>query len=48
MGLVPNVPLKKMPLIDKAFNRVAIDLVEPMTVHQVKKGTGSFRQLLIL
>ena len=29
-GSVPNVPLKKMPLIDKPFKRVAIDLVGPI------------------
>ena len=27
---VPKVPLEKMPLIDKPFNRVAIDLVRPI------------------
>ena len=29
-GSVPKVPLKKMPLIDKLFKRVAIDLVGPI------------------
>ena len=28
-GSVPKVPLEKMPLIDKPFKRVAIDLVGP-------------------
>ena len=30
-GLVPKVPLQKMPLIDKPFKRVAIDLVGPIS-----------------
>ena len=30
MGSVPKVPLEKMPLIDKPFKRVAIDLVGPI------------------
>ena len=29
-GSVPKVPLEKMPLIDKPFKRVAIDLVRPV------------------
>lgn len=29
-GSVPKVPLEKMPLIDKPFRRVAIDLVGPI------------------
>ena len=29
-GSVPKVPLQKMPLIDKPFKRVAIDLVGPI------------------
>ena len=29
-GSVPKVPLEKMPLIDKPFKRVAIDLVGPI------------------
>ena len=29
-GSVPKVPLEKMPLIDKPFKRVAIDLVKPI------------------
>ena len=28
---MPKVPLEKMPLIDKPFKRVAIDLVGPMS-----------------
>ena len=39
-GLVPKVPLQKMPLIDKPFKRVAIDLAD-LSVHQVKKGIGT-------
>ena len=30
-GSVPKVPLEKMPLIDKPFKRVAIDLVGPIS-----------------
>ena len=30
-GSVPKVPLQKMPLIDKPFKRVAIDLVGPFS-----------------
>ena len=30
-GSVPNVPLQKMPLIDKPFKRVAIELVGPFS-----------------
>ena len=30
-GAVPKVPLEKMPLIDKPFKRVAIDLVGPIS-----------------
>ena len=30
-GSVPIVPLEKMPLIDKPFKRVAIDLVGPIS-----------------
>ena len=30
-GLVPNVPLQQIPLIDKPFKRVAIDLVGPIS-----------------
>ena len=30
-GSVPKVPLQKMPLIDKPFKRVAIDLVGPIS-----------------
>ena len=30
-GSVPKVPLEKMPLIDKPFQRVAIDLVGPIS-----------------
>ena len=33
-GSVPKVPLEKMPLIDKPFKRVAIDLVGPITLHE--------------
>ena len=31
-GSVPKVPLEKMPLIDKPFKRVAIDLVGPISL----------------
>ena len=30
-GLVPKVPLEKMPLIDMPFKRVAIDLIGPIS-----------------
>ena len=30
-GSVPKVPLQKMPLIEKPFQRVAIDLVGPIS-----------------
>ena len=30
-GSVPKVPLQKMPLVDKPFKRVAIDLVAPIS-----------------
>ena len=30
-GSLPKIPLEKMPLIDKPFKRVAIDLVGPIS-----------------
>ena len=40
-GSVPKVPLEKMPLIDKPFKRVAIDLVGPIS-PLVKKDTDIY------
>ena len=40
-GSVPKVPLQKMPLIDKPFKEWPPTLSD-LSVHQVKKGTGTF------
>ena len=40
-GSVPKAPLEKMPLIDKLFKRVAIDLVGPIS-PRVKKDTDMY------
>ena len=43
-GSVPKVPLEKMPLIDKPFKRVAIDLVGPIS----PPNEGGHRYILTL
>ncbi|GFR66732.1 Gypsy retrotransposon integrase-like protein 1 [Elysia marginata] len=39
-GIVPRVPLEKVPLVDTPFKRVAMDIVGPVN-PRVRQGTDS-------